>query len=682
MPSNKNKYKMSLSLNVLNHLGLSLYSNVPAVLAEVIANAWDADATEARVEFDYTNKTITVSDNGHGMNLNDINSKYLYVGYQKRGNNTDFRTPAGRKPMGRKGIGKLSLFAIANQIFVYSKGSSTEGESFLMDAQKVKDSMLSESPNSQRTYQPEPVDFDADISSHGTIIKIKKLKKVKLTKATATALKKRIARRFCIVNAEPNFHIIVNGSPVTFSDRDYFHKARFIFQYGDYDYAKHCTHLDTDEQHENKKLSFTRECRFDQKGVVSERGKYRISGWIAIAHHSNDLDDHQQDHQNQDENLNKITIVVRGKVAQEDILQEHRIGGMITKYMYGEINADFLDEDDKDDIATSSRQKISEDDPRYCALKSFIGNELQHIWIATNTLKEKKGLEKALRSNPHIREWYEAIQSRKLQSIAKKIFADVDKAGIDESDKQKFYANGIIAFEALKMNHALDRLESVDASNLNTFLDCLADIDAIEAARYHEIVQGRLDIIQRLENQVSDDSIERVLQEYVFGHLWLLDPAWERATEYQHMEETIQKVIDRVTNRYKYKRVDIRYRRVMGSHVIVELKRSSHRVGKPELEKQVCKYIDAVKEKLLQTRDDEYPIEAVCIVGKLPAGWNNPNTKEKDEKSLAIYNIRVITYNELISNARSAYLKFIQASVPIGKIREQIEKIRHYKPKE
>ena len=38
-------YRMTISRNILNHLGLSLYSNTPAVLTEVIANAWDADAT-------------------------------------------------------------------------------------------------------------------------------------------------------------------------------------------------------------------------------------------------------------------------------------------------------------------------------------------------------------------------------------------------------------------------------------------------------------------------------------------------------------------------------------------------------------------------------------------------------------------------------------------------------------
>ena len=32
------QYRLTISLNVLNHLGINLYSNVPAVLAEVVAN--------------------------------------------------------------------------------------------------------------------------------------------------------------------------------------------------------------------------------------------------------------------------------------------------------------------------------------------------------------------------------------------------------------------------------------------------------------------------------------------------------------------------------------------------------------------------------------------------------------------------------------------------------------------
>ena len=33
------KFKISLSLNILNHLGINLYSNLSAVLSEVVANA-------------------------------------------------------------------------------------------------------------------------------------------------------------------------------------------------------------------------------------------------------------------------------------------------------------------------------------------------------------------------------------------------------------------------------------------------------------------------------------------------------------------------------------------------------------------------------------------------------------------------------------------------------------------
>ena len=52
-------------------------------------------------------------------------------------------------------------------------------------------------------------------------------------------------------------------------------------------------------------------------------------------------------------------------MAQEDILEDFNEGGMYSKYLIGELHADFLDWDERDDIATSSRQKIMEGDPRY-----------------------------------------------------------------------------------------------------------------------------------------------------------------------------------------------------------------------------------------------------------------------------------------------------------------------------
>ena len=671
------RYQMGISLNVLNHLGLNLYSNTPAVLAEVIANSWDADAHNVDVHFDFENKTIKIVDDGHGMSVADINEKYLYVGYQKRAGNC-FHTPGGRRPMGRKGIGKLSLFSIADKYSVYTLKEGGEKESFLMDANKIREDIKSEDPSALSRYEPDRVIFDESIDSHGTIIHISDLKKIRLNRSAVNGLKKRIARRFGmnIISDSAQFCVRINGVKVTWEDRDYFHKARFLFQYGDWDYSKYCRNLDEDGD-TGKKLCFVRQSRFDSSGVASQSGLYGVRGWIGIARQSNDLDDTSQD-----DNLNKITVVVRGKVAQEDILQEFRLGGMITKYMYGEIHADFLDTDDEDDIATSGRQRISEDDSRYVALKKYVGLELKKIWSETNKLKERRGLQEAILANPHVKKWYDGLTPRSLQKPAMKIFGAIDKAGIDDKHKNDFYADGILAFETLKMENALEELNNIDASDadsLDRFLRYLKDVDRIEAARYSEIVRGRLDVIDRLQEHLDGDAKEKVLQEYLFDHLWLLDPAWERATQYAHMEKRIQATVDKVKREY---RTDIRYKRVMACHVIVELKRGSRVLDKTDIEAQARRYIAAVREELKSMNERDGPIETVCIVGELPRGWQDLEEKRRDEESLRPHAIRVITYDELIKNARSAYAKFIQVSAPHNEIREMIDRIRSYQGSE
>ena len=110
------EYTLDIDLNVLNHLGLNLYSNVPAVLAELIANAWDADASQVDVSAkgQSGDKRIIIWDNGCGMNDTDLQEKFLTVGYQRRSKGSGDQTAGkGRPVMGRKGIGKLSVLSIA-----------------------------------------------------------------------------------------------------------------------------------------------------------------------------------------------------------------------------------------------------------------------------------------------------------------------------------------------------------------------------------------------------------------------------------------------------------------------------------------------------------------------------------------------------------------------------------------
>ena len=82
-------------------------------LTEAVANAWDADAATVEIHIDVENDAITIVDDGIGMSVKDMNEKYLRVGYRRREEDTlhGRLTAKGRPAMGRKGLGKLSLFS-------------------------------------------------------------------------------------------------------------------------------------------------------------------------------------------------------------------------------------------------------------------------------------------------------------------------------------------------------------------------------------------------------------------------------------------------------------------------------------------------------------------------------------------------------------------------------------------
>ncbi|MGA9069002.1 MAG: ATP-binding protein, partial [Terracidiphilus sp.] len=160
----ENKYQMKLSLNVLNHLGINLYSNVPAVLSEVVANAWDADAEEVNIQIEADK--ITITDNGHGMTAFDINEKFLTVGYRRRDRSDGKITPKlQRAVMGRKGIGKLSLFSIANHIEVFSVKDGDEN-AFAMDVPEIQKKIESE----EGSYNPTELETFPNDLTKGTRI--------------------------------------------------------------------------------------------------------------------------------------------------------------------------------------------------------------------------------------------------------------------------------------------------------------------------------------------------------------------------------------------------------------------------------------------------------------------------------------------------------------------------------
>lgn len=123
------QYKMTVAGQLFKHLGLQMYSGAVPAISELISNAYDAMARNVWITIPTghsltQNDLIEVSDDGHGMSFEDCNSRYLLVGSDRRLRHSEWTDEynglPSRKVQGRKGIGKLAGFGIANLITVRS----------------------------------------------------------------------------------------------------------------------------------------------------------------------------------------------------------------------------------------------------------------------------------------------------------------------------------------------------------------------------------------------------------------------------------------------------------------------------------------------------------------------------------------------------------------------------------
>lgn len=641
------KFTMSLDLNVLNHLGLNLYSNVPAVLSEVIANSWDADAENVDIVWEPEKSQITIIDDGTGMTDDDINSKYLMVGYPKR-EKGEVVTASGRQVMGRKGIGKLSIFSIAEEVELHSI-KDTKKSALSMNISDIKKVISDQNTN----YNPLEIGFDETIQK-GTKIILRKIKK-KMLSISHDALRKRIARRFTVISPKHNFNVRVNSMKITVDDRDYYSKAQIAYIYKSKDHdATDCFSLC-----ENV---YQRDNIFDE---------FEVTGWLGAAEQTTQLN-------TDGGNINKIVVIVRGKVAQEDILETYGIGSIFSKYVFGEIRADFLDENGRADITTSSRQHIIEDDERFVLLKKFIRKELHALQSSWEALRVEEGTKKALEF-PSIKAWFTTL-NKSNKTKAKSLFGKINKMQNTPEERNILLKHSILAFETLRYKDQLEILDTINDENIEQMIKIFNDYDDIEASLYHQIAKGRVKIIQELSQKIEDNEKEKVLQKFIFDHLWLLDPMWERATNASpEMEKRVSKLFEdiekKLTDDEKNSRFDIKYKTSTNKHIIIELKRSSVKTKTTTLIEQASKYQIGLEKLLKQHGESSPEIECICIVGEDLLDWNHDGGRETSFRLFATVHMRLLQYSTLIENAYKAYAEYLEANKKASEIQKILDQL-------
>lgn len=643
------KYKISMDMQVLNHLGLNLYSSMPAVISEVVANAWDADAQNVRITIS-SDSDIIIADDGCGMNLEDINDRFLKVGYRKR--NERARTPIyDRAVMGRKGIGKLSLFSIAYNITILSNKNG-ERNALQIDTRELDAAIQKGNDYNPTELEPSKVDFDGN----GTKIILTDLKK--RTLSLRKFLSRRLARRFSVIGEQYNFHVWINGNEIKPEDREYLSKAQYLWVYGDEHYK--------DKLLEQTNDSILKKFFIHKNKLTIGGTEFDVWGWIATSEEPNALKD-------EDETVNRIAIMVRGKMAKEDILSEFSETGLYAKYVFGEISAEFLDLDEESDITTSNRQDFFEDDERYLALHEFIKEELRSIKNAWIDLRNQLGTIEANKIVV-VKEWYDDL-GKDDKRAAEKLFGKINQLTVENNEKRELIRHSILAFETLKLQTCLGEFDTISPEDISAFIHAAEVLNSIESSYYYKIVYERLSVIKKMKEVTDENALEKVVQELLSQHLWLLDPAWDRGTESPSVEEAIKTQFDvinsQLTSEEKDCRLDVRYKKASNRHVIIELKRSGRAVRSLELLEQMRKYHSAMS-KVLDDRNDKEPFEMIVIIGKKLDGENvHPDTYEKTIRMFDAYNTRIMTYSQLIYNAEKMYSEFIEKNKEAARMFER-----------
>lgn len=650
--------EMKVNLNVLEHLGMNLYSNVPAVLSEIVANSWDADATKVAINID--KKTIEIQDNGTGMSRDDVIDRFLMIGFQRR--SKQHVSNFDRDPMGRKGIGKLSSFSIANKVTVYTK-SGTNNTAFCMDAKKIKEESKSDSVD---MYKPSELNWSETsplIQKTGTIVRLTDLK-IGITSNTIEGMRKRLARRFTIIGAKHNFEVLINGKQIDASDRGYHKNVEFVWIYGNIG----------DE--ENSFTALAENGKENREIIENDKSdEILISGWIGTVRHSGLLKAESG------ENLNRIAIYMRGKLAQDDILREFGAKEIYADYIIGELHCEDLDRDDLDDIATSSRQALKGSNTRVNALVGFVGEELKHIRKNWSKLRGRVGTVEA-RSVPEVDSWFESLKGDERTKAERWVGRLSTIRSMNQRQKMELLKASILAFEIYRRKQQLSVLEEIEDRSVKQILEIFKNIDDLQVSYYGQIVGLRLGVIKKLTEILDDDAKEKEIQEFLFENLWLLDPSWERVKGTEAMESGVTNWLKdstaQLSEEERKARIDIGYRRASGQHVVIELKRKSASTNLGQLINQIGIYRNGAL-KMVEEMNQIYarwPVEIICVVGKRPKEWHERNGPERVQNVLKASGARLIFYDEILTNARNAYgdyLKSHEKIDPLWKIFKGID---------
>jgi hypothetical protein len=470
---------------MIDLLGQQMYGGAVPSVAELVANAWDADAEKVEITLPPDVKSpgaeIVVRDYGSGMSFEELNTFYLHIGYERRTRGE--RTQGGRLVMGRKGIGKLAGFGIAENIHVKSVKGGHLVEIIL------NYSTLRNAPTTS-DFELIPIKDEPSDEPDGVTIIFKHLKL--LRSINVNSFQESMARRFAL--GSDTMQIMVNGTPIT--------KQDMAFEY-----------------------------RYPENGWQEEEipNFGRIHYWFAFLNSTVS-----------DTELRGVSIFARNRIAQFTPFFFNLTGGIngqvALEYLTGQIKADLLDED-MDYIATD-RQTVNWQFGHAPYFEEWGRNKIKELCTDWKKRHDKKNVD---RFQHRMGDFFLRIENLSSIQEKKDLTTALNKiASIERLNEEDFriIANSMISgVERESVKKVIQRINAASDDALPELYEAIKEWDIISAVSTAEVIAGKLEIIKQFRKHIDNRLPEKAkgdlpdMQKFIKQYPWIL------GNDYSDLEE-------------------------------------------------------------------------------------------------------------------------------------------------
>ncbi|KEO81294.1 ATP-binding protein [Tumebacillus flagellatus] len=620
-------YTMKISRMTVDKLGVKLYDKVSAVIAELVSNSYDADATCVEVTapmgiylatkqqgvLQDHGLTITVKDNGIGMTPEEVNEFYLKVGAERR---TDYRRgdtskKFGRKVMGRKGVGKLAPFGICNKIELITSGGDiietedTEGNKIMgyITAHLILDHNEIRSDD-DNDYKPRIGQLNNTIQpKSGTTIIMSEFAHRKVP--DIDAFSRQLAQRFGINSSD--WSVVLKDSNKKVGDdkqevavgefsvkKMRGTEIRFV-EISDGSGGTRYAALDPDGDEYSDLKSF----------IKYEDTIYPITGWVAYSEtpYKDDL-------------MAGIRIYAHKKIAAQTTVFNKKAGftgeHTIRSYLVGELHADFLDLDE--DLIQTDRRDILWSHELGKAFEQWGQTLISKIGKLSREPMKKKILEvfkEVSKYEQVINTAFPLEEQREIREQAVTIAKLFGQTIRQDELEDKEHVGKLVELSLIFAPHVtLENKLREAAEDADTSLGVMAEIlktaRVAELSSFGKIADDRIRVINKIE-QLKDTpgTLEQEFQELIQSAPWLIDPQWAPITANQTfttLKREFQKFYRDATGEEinleafpdPNKRMDFVLSTQDNFIEIIEIKRPGHNIKDEELNR-IINYADQME---------------------------------------------------------------------------------------